>query len=154
MTSILIWWEKNFVQSLFTSKIIPCRNKASGHSYTVVRMAGGKEAGDKGFAIYYSHEFALDQKTRNHLENIYWVCFQCQAHLGKGKKQVWRDIWYLLSWSSETTNLNEKGNMMQQMTNKQNNKTGFRARSTFMKTQSWYLWTRHCIYWEAYCVYL
>ena len=84
--------------------------RSSWHPYTVVRMAGSKEAGDRGFAIYFSHKSALDQKTRNHLENIYRVCFQCEApRLGKGRKQVWKQIWYLLLWSSETTNINEKG---------------------------------------------
>lgn len=119
--------------------------RSSWHPYTLVRTAGSKEAGDRGFAIYFSHKSALDQKTRNHLENIYRVCFQCQApRLGKGRKQVWKEIWYLLLWSSETTNLNEKGTWCNRWQTK--NKTGFRARSTFMKAQAWYLWTRHCIY--------
>ena len=68
-----------------TSLYIP---RSSWHPYTVVRLAGSKEAGDRGIAIYFSHKSALDQKTRNHLENIYWVCFQYQApRLGKRRKQ-------------------------------------------------------------------
>lgn len=61
-----------------TSLYIP---RGSWHPYTVVRLAGSKEAGDRGFAIYFSHKSALDQKT-------YWVCFQYQApRLGKRRKQ-------------------------------------------------------------------